>query len=77
MEWVPGGELWSAVRRSKYLFLFLIPLSLFSGTRFSEGQVRFYMAEIALALEFMHNHKLIYCDLKVYLFIFFRLSSHA
>ena len=44
-----GGELFFHLKKSKH---------------FSEESARFYGAQIALALEFLHNKGIIYCDLK-------------
>lgn len=49
MEYCPGGELFFHLSRAN---------------RFSEGRVRFYAAEIILALEFLHNLNVVYRDLK-------------
>ena len=49
MEYVPGGELFSLIRKSK-----ILPIS----------QVRLYIAEMALALEYLHKIGIVYRDLK-------------
>ncbi|KAJ1559059.1 serine/threonine protein kinase, AGC, partial [Nowakowskiella sp. JEL0078] len=49
MEYVPGGELFSHLRRAG---------------RFTNDMTRFYAAEILLAIEHMHSKDVIYRDLK-------------
>mmetsp|Transcript_21705 Transcript_21705/g.15547 ORF Transcript_21705/g.15547 Transcript_21705/m.15547 type:complete len:121 (+) Transcript_21705:369-731(+) len=49
MEFVNGGELYYHIRKEK---------------RFSEQQAKFYVAEIVLALEYLHNKGVVYRDLK-------------
>ena len=51
MEWLGGGELFWALRRTRQ-------------GRFEENEVLFYTAQIILALESVHHHKIIYRDLK-------------
>jgi serine/threonine protein kinase len=48
-EFMQGGDYFYHLRRER---------------RFSEEKTRFYMAEIVLALEYLHNNKYIYRDLK-------------
>ncbi|KAG1609440.1 hypothetical protein G6F46_010794 [Rhizopus delemar] len=49
MDYVPGGELFSVLRKSK---------------RFPDHVAKFYAAEVALAIEYLHNKHVIYRDLK-------------
>lgn len=49
MPFIPGGELYT---------------HLLSANRFEEPRVRFYAAQIALALGYLHNSKILYRDLK-------------
>ncbi|KAK0212215.1 kinase-like domain-containing protein [Desarmillaria ectypa] len=49
MDFVPGGELFSLLRRSN---------------RFPDPVAKFYAAEVALALNYLHTHGIIYRDLK-------------
>jgi len=50
MEYVNGGELFFHLSREK---------------TFSESRSRFYGAEITLALKYLHEHKIVYRDLKL------------
>jgi serine/threonine protein kinase len=47
---VNGGELFAHLQKEK---------------KFSESRTRFYCAEIALGLEYLHSNGVIYRDLKV------------
>ncbi|KAE8378362.1 kinase-like domain-containing protein [Aspergillus bertholletiae] len=49
MDFVEGGELFSLLRKSQ---------------RFPNPVAKFYAAEVTLALEYLHNHQIIYRDLK-------------
>ncbi|KAI8973883.1 kinase-like domain-containing protein [Pilobolus umbonatus] len=49
MDYVPGGELFSVLRRSQ---------------RFPDHVAKFYAAEVILAIEYMHSKNVIYRDLK-------------
>ncbi|CAD6185374.1 unnamed protein product [Caenorhabditis auriculariae] len=49
MEYVPGGEMFSYLRASR---------------TFTNSMARFYAAEIALALEYIHSQGIVYRDLK-------------
>ncbi|ORY96167.1 kinase-like domain-containing protein [Syncephalastrum racemosum] len=49
MDFVPGGELFSLLRKSK---------------RFSNDMARFYAAEVLMALVYLHNQDILYRDLK-------------
>ncbi|OMJ10255.1 cAMP-dependent protein kinase catalytic subunit PRKX [Smittium culicis] len=49
MEFVPGGELFSHLRRAG---------------RFPTDVARFYASEIVLAIEYLHKHNIIYRDMK-------------
>jgi len=49
MDFMPGGELFFHLRRSG---------------RFTEDRARYYIAEILLALEYVHGNQIIYRDLK-------------
>lgn len=50
MEYVSGGEIFFHIGREK---------------RFSETRVRFYAGEILLALQYLHQHNIVYRDLKL------------
>jgi protein kinase A len=49
MDYVPGGELFSVLRRSQ---------------RFPDHVAKFYAAEVILAIEYLHRKDMIYRDLK-------------
>ena len=49
MDFVPGGELFSLLRQSR---------------RFPPKVAKFYISEVALAIDFLHMHNIIYRDLK-------------
>lgn len=49
MDYVPGGELFSVLRKSK---------------RFPDHVAKFYAAEVVLALEYLHAKDIVYRDLK-------------
>ncbi|CAO3694173.1 unnamed protein product [Rhizopus stolonifer] len=49
MDYVPGGELFSVLRKSK---------------RFPDHVAKFYATEVTLALEYLHSKNIIYRDLK-------------
>ncbi len=56
MECVNGGELFFHLNREK---------------RFSEERTRFYIAEIACVIGYLHTRKVIYRDIKVKIFYFY------
>ena len=67
MDFVPGGELFTLLRRSSVCrHTFSFPSSLCSSTpqRFPEPVAKFYAAEVALALSHLHGLDIIYRDLK-------------
>ncbi|CAL2048461.1 unnamed protein product [Caenorhabditis brenneri] len=49
LEFIPGGDFFSLIEKIEVM---------------SEGYVTFYLAEIVVALEHLHNHHIIYRDLK-------------
>lgn len=49
MDFMNGGELFFHLRKDD---------------KFNEDRIRFYAAEIILALEYLHKHGIIYRDLK-------------
>lgn len=49
LEYMPGGELF---------------YHLYQDKRFPEEKAKFYMAQVCLALDYLHNHNVIYRDLK-------------
>lgn len=51
MEYCPGGELFTTIKKQP-------------GGRLTEEQVRFYASEVVLVLEYIHSKGYIYRDLK-------------
>jgi len=51
MDYMPGGELAQHLNQAP-------------GHRFDEGRTRFYVAQIVLALEYLHNQNIMYRDMK-------------
>lgn len=49
LDFMPGGELFFHLKKQK---------------RFNEDRARFYIAEIILAIQFIHDQNIIYRDLK-------------
>ena len=49
MPFIPGGELFEELKRTKF---------------FSEDRAKFYLAQIALAIQYLHDKGIIYRDLK-------------
>ncbi|XP_034075620.1 cAMP-dependent protein kinase catalytic subunit alpha-like isoform X3 [Gymnodraco acuticeps] len=71
MEYVPGGEMFSHLRRIgrfrllKYLIISLVRCKYRTPDVFcSEPHARFYAAQIVLTFEYLHSLDLIYRDLK-------------
>lgn len=70
MDFVPGGELFSLLRRAK-----ASPVSVLVDTvlyamdlrfqRFPEQVAKFYAAEVAIALNYLHRFDIVYRDLKL------------
>jgi len=55
LDFYPGGEFFFQMQKR----------------RFTEKQIKLYFCEILLALEYLHNKKIVYRDLKVYFYFFF------
>ena len=49
MPFIPGGELFQELRRTRF---------------FSESRAKFYIAQIALAIQYLHDKDIVYRDLK-------------
>lgn len=66
MDYVPGGELFSFLRKSKvYIFIYIILLLLMlQMQKFSNEVARFYAGEVLLVLAYLHSKDIIYRDLK-------------
>lgn len=73
MDFVHGGELFTLLRKAQggvslpsalpRYFYELFP-SFFSFQRFPDPVAKFYAAEVAMALNYLHTHDIIYRDLK-------------
>lgn len=73
MDFVPGGELFTLLRRSnvspcsRFACVCAIrshAISLCSIQRFPEPVAKFYAAEVAVALNYLHSRDIVYRDLK-------------
>jgi serine/threonine protein kinase len=70
MDFVPGGELFTLLRRSNVCIdplPFVVPaLTLYGSVlqRFPDPVAKFYAAEVALALHHLHTLDIVYRDLK-------------
>jgi len=53
MEYLPGGDLWHLMQRNKAV-----------AKCFGEADVRFYVSQVILALEYLHRMDIVYRDLK-------------
>ena len=69
MDFVPGGELFSLLRRSGASVLapfhFVLDLMNLYFQRFPEQVAKLYAAEVAIALNYLHRLDIIYRDLKL------------
>lgn len=72
MDYVPGGELFSVLRKSKVRcnynvlptqYTKMIALCI-TYQRFPDHVAKFYAAEVILALEYLHSRRIVYRDLK-------------
>ena len=66
MDFVPGGELFTLLRRSNVCIPYESPEHVLTpvSQRFPDPVAKFYAAEVALALNHLHNINIIYRDLK-------------
>ena len=74
LEFVPGGEMFSHLRkvgRFRYELKFINIIETFCFAFFSEQHARFYAAQIVLTFEYLHHLDILYRDLKVKKKIFF------
>ncbi len=53
MELYPGGDLLKLIRERKN-----------SEQRFTDSQIRFYVANVVQAVDYLHSHGIVYRDLK-------------
>jgi len=69
MDFVPGGELFSLLRRSGASISvpvhFVLGLMNLYFQRFPEQVAKFYAAEVAIALNYLHHLDIVYRDLKL------------
>ena len=66
LEYVPGGEVFSHLRREVWLALyrFCHAVNVTLQGRFSNDGAKYYAAEIVLAFAHLHSYSIVYRDLK-------------
>uniref|UniRef100_A0A8C5C000 Ribosomal protein S6 kinase n=1 Tax=Gadus morhua TaxID=8049 RepID=A0A8C5C000_GADMO len=65
LDFLRGGDLFTRLSKEAYFsIVFLQRKSIFESVMFTEEDVKFYLAELALALDHLHGLGIIYRDLK-------------
>ena len=73
LDYIEGGELFVHLRRYEKKKVYQVCIHLFRSINrlgnFNEDFVRFYSVEVILAIAYLHQHDIIYRDLKVYAYV--------
>jgi len=72
LDYIEGGELFVHLRRyekDSYINSVYSPFRSIRLGNFNEDFARFYSVEVVLAIAYLHQHDIIYRDLKVYAYV--------